>query len=366
MNKFKMRKAPLGGAGLLCLFLVFGFAAGACNGKPAGYGRGEDSGVPGGIRFSGGKFGFLFVDESPVGANKARLSLVDYEGGKAVRAELSGSGVPYIVIDADSLLGQRVRDLREMLVTIRVEHPSGEFYAVSGDIYAYSGPDRLESADPWSVYLPNKNPNIARAVLEGEAEWFVPGAYNFFILTRKVDNALGEGKEPSNLLITGLRFLDAEGRDLPVNPDAGFNAPEGFGIPDRSNLFAVAEEAVIPGAEGSSKNWGQAVGLSTVKNDGPIDPGFLIPEAIVTVYYTSAAAPELILQSWTDGAPGTAGWAKVAPAAVNDSGTTAQFLYGDLAAAFGTENFSQYLDRIYVGDTGRELTVYAVTLSGQR
>jgi hypothetical protein len=320
----------------------------------------------GGIRFSNGKFGFLCVDESSPGANKARLSLADYQGAKAVRVKLSGSGVPYIAIDASGILAERVRDLREMLITIAVEHPDGEFYAVSGDIYAYSGTDRLESADPWSVYLPNKNPNIARAVLDGETEYFVPGAYNFFVLTRKVDNALGEGKEPCDLLITEIRFLDANGRDLPVNPDAGFNAPEGFGLPDRSNLLAAAAETIIPGAEGISKNWGQAVNIFTVKNGGPLNPGLLIPGLIITVYYSSITAPELILQSWTEGAPESAGWAKIAPGAVNDSGTTAQFLYGDLVTAFGTENFSQYLDRIYAGDTGRELTVYAVTLSVSR
>jgi hypothetical protein len=280
--------------------------------------------------------------------------------------DLSGSGVPYIAIDASGILGERVGDLREMLVTIGVEHPSGEFYAVSGYIYAYSGVDRLESADPWSVYLPNKNPNTAHAVLNGEAEYFVPGAYNFFVLTRKVDNALGAGGEPCDLFITELRFLDAGGRDLPVNSGAVFNAPDGFGVPDRSNLLAAAEEILVPGAEGGSNNWGQAVNISTVKNGGPLDPGLLTPGFILTVYYSSAVSPELILQSWTEGAPASASWAKAAPGAVNNSGTTAQFLYGDLAAAFGTENFSQYLDRIYVGDTGGELTVYAVTISAPR
>jgi CheY-like chemotaxis protein len=157
-----------------------------------------------------GSLAFLFVDESLPGANKARLSLADYQGAKAVRVKLFGSGVPYIAIDASGILVERVRDLQEMLVTIAVEHPGGEFYAVFGDIHAHSGADRLESADPWSVYLPNKNPNTARAILDEETEYFVPGAYNFFVLTRKVDNALGEGKEPCDLFITEIRFLDAD------------------------------------------------------------------------------------------------------------------------------------------------------------
>ncbi|MDR2370300.1 MAG: hypothetical protein LBD71_02370 [Treponema sp.] len=34
-----------------------------------------------------------------------------------------------------------------------------------------------------------------------------------------------------------------------------------------------------------------------------------------------------------------------------------------MAAAFGTEDFASWLDKLYVGDTGRDLTVYAVTVS---
>jgi hypothetical protein len=320
------------------------------------------SGSPGGIRFTGGQYDFLFVDESPPGANKARLSLVDYNQGKAVKAELFGSGVPYIAIDASSILGKAVGDLREMQITVGVENPGGEFYAVSGEIRAYSGPDRAESVDSWSVYLPNKNPNIARAVLEGEGEQFVPGAYNFFVFTRKVDNALGDGQPPSNLIISEIHFFDTKGREMRVNPRAGFAAPEGFGVPDRSNLISLEGEINIDDTGGGSKNWGQAVSLSAVKSGGVLDSLLFGPGTVITVYYGSANPPELILQSWTPGAPGSAGWAKVAPAAVNNSGSAAQYLYEDMAASFGTGDFAAYLDRLYVGDTGRDLTVYAVSL----
>jgi hypothetical protein len=317
---------------------------------------------PAELDFSNGKFDYLLVDASPVGANRARLALIDYGGRKAVRVELSGGGIPYVVIDASSILGEAVRELREMQVSVAVENPDGEFYAVSGEILAYSGTARTESADHWSVYLPHKNPNIARAVLDGEGEYFVPGAYNFFILTRKVDNAIEAGAAPGNLIITGMRFLDAQGRDLRVNPNAGFAAPEGFGEPDRSNLYAVAEEITLDAMGGGSKGWGQAVALTTLKSGGGLDAQDFGPDSILTVYYSSAAPPELILQSWTEGAPEGAGWAKVAPAAVNDSSTTAQYLYRDMAAAFGGGDFAAYLDRLYVGDTGKELKVYAVTL----
>jgi hypothetical protein len=314
-----------------------------------------------GVRFSGGEYGFLLVDNSPPGANRARLSLVDYGGRKAVRVELLGGGAPYIAIDASSLLGKSVGRLREMQVTIGVENPTGNFYAVSGDIYAYSGPERRVSRDPWSVYLPERNPNIARAVLDAGEE-FVPGAYNFFILARREDVALGEGAPPSHLVISEIHFYEEGGKELRVNPGALFDAPEGFGERDRSNLLASGEETYLEKSEGKSKNWGQAVTLDAAKNGGPLDGALFGPDAVVTVYYSSAAPPELILQSWTPGAPAGSGWAKVAPAAVNGSSSAAQYLGRDMAAAFGTGDFATWLDRVYVGDTGEELTVYAVTL----
>jgi hypothetical protein len=85
-------------------------------------------------------------------------------------------------------------------------------------------------------------------------------------------------------------------------------------------------------------------------------------DAVITVYYISDALPELILQSWTENAPPEAGWAKVAPRAVNDSGTIAQYSYPDMAAAFGTDDLATYLDQLYVGDTGAPLDVSAVTI----
>lgn len=316
-----------------------------------------------GVNFGGGNYAFLAADEMPPDAAEVTLTLVEGVDGNAVRIEPEGDGVPYIVIDAGSLLGDAVSRLYEMQVTVEVENPCGEFHAVSGELLAYSGAERAESADSWSVYLSDKNPNIARALLDSEAQRFVPGAHNFFVLTRKVDNAVAEGHPPANLILRGIRFLAEDGSELPVNPDAVFDAPAGFGEPDRTNLLAVSGEVALEDAAGSSSDWGQAIALPTIKNDGGVlDPALLTPGCVITVHYTAATPPELILQSWTDGAPDTAGWAKVAPAAVNNTGTTAQFVYADLVAAFGGEDFAAYLDQLYVGDTGSALRLHAVTV----
>jgi hypothetical protein len=331
------------GAGLLALL----FFLGGCG--------------PSGIDFGDGRFAFLAVDESPPGAAKTSLSLVEYGNGKAVRADMAGAGAPYIVIDASSLLGKNAAKLRVMEMTLGLQREDGEFYAASGEIRAYSGKDRSESSDNWSVYLPEKNPNTARAVLE-DGEYFIPGAENFFILTRKVDNALEAGEAPSGFIIAGIRFFDAAGNEIGADSRAVFRPPEGFGQKDLSNLAAVGEEYTLEKSNGSSKGWGQAVALDALKNGGSLDPSLFRGNAVVMVYYSSANPPELILQSWTGGA----GWAKVAPSAVNDSASCAQYALNDMAEAFGTPDFAAYLDKFYVGDTGAELKVYAVSVAPLR
>jgi hypothetical protein len=313
------------------------------------------------VDFSNGNFDFLRVYSATPGGPEVKLSLITQGESQAVRAEITGKGAPAIAVDASSLLGDNVAKLREMQLVVGVERADGEFHAVSGTVTALSGADRAESADPWSVYLPTKNPNTVRAVLD-EGTSFVPGAYNMFIIRKAVDNALDRGLPQSNLIIYSIEFFDEYGEPIPVDADARFSAPEGFGELDMSNLAQVSGEELIPGAEGTSAGWGQAFALPTVKNGGVFDADALTPQSVITVYYNSETPPELILQSWTDGAPEGSGWAKVAPRAVNDSNGIAQYAFADMAAAFGTEDFGTYLDQIYVGDTGNDLTVAAVSI----
>ena len=313
------------------------------------------------INFSGGQYGFLEVYTAPADAVEAELSLAEYGGKNAVRIAPNGNGALYLVVDAGSLLGPAAEELFEMQLTVAVQRDDGEFQAVSGIITAFSGQDRVESSDPWSVYLGNKNPNIAHAVLK-EGERFVPDAHNFFLFIRKLDNAVAVGQPPSDLLITNIVFLDEAGDPLPVNPDAVFAPPAGFGEADRSNLQAVKDEIPLENAEGNSSGWGQAVALPTIKNEGKLDAALLRPGTVMTVYYTAETPPELICQSWTPGAPETSGWAKVAASAVNNTGSIAQYTYEDIVTAFGTAELSVYLDQLYIGDTGSELRVTNVSV----
>lgn len=329
--------------GLILLFAMIMMAGVACG-----------EGVTG-VDFSNGNFDFLAAYPTPPDADPVELSLVEVDGANAVRVALTQGGTPYVLIDAGSLLGDALGDLREMRVTVGVENPDGVFHAVSGEIVAYDGLTEAGLSGAWSVYLETKNPNVARIAVDGRPA-------DLFVLSKKVDNAFEEGHAPSNLIIHGIAFLGADGEALPVNPDAVFVPPDGFGQADRAGLLPVSGEVTLDGAQGSSSGWGQAVALTTLKNDGPLDPALLAPGCVVSVYYASATPPELILQSWTEGAPAEAGWAKVAPSAVNDSATIAQFRYDDLTAAFGGDSLAEHLDQLYVGDTGESLSVSAVTI----
>ena len=182
-----------------------------------------------GIDFSNGNIDFLALYAKPADASPdTTLELADYNGGKAAKITPAGKSVPYVVIDASSLLGARVTDLYTLEVTVAVENPDGEFQAVSGEIIAYSGADRTDTKGAWSVYLDYKNPNIARMTLDTPEKRFIPDAYNFFIINRKVDNAITAEQTPGDLYITHIGFLDESGKYIPVDDNAVFDEPPGF------------------------------------------------------------------------------------------------------------------------------------------
>ena len=312
------------------------------------------------IDFEDGNYGFIALNTAPGDADESVLEIVDFNGSKALKVDVQNDKTPYIGIDAASLVGDKITDIRSIEMSVYVEDPSGKFIACSGYIYAYSGVDRVESSDPWSVYLDTQNPKTVVGKLDSEAEYFIAGAQNLFIMTKLSTN---NGKS-SDMVIDNIIFRDANGEAIPVDTTVGFDKPAGFGAADWSNLTILGGETTIEGATGTSSGaWGQAVTLTTIKNDGGVfDPVVLTPGSVVTVYYSSDVAPELVLQSWTEGTYATAGWAKVAASAVNDSGTIAQYTYDSMVASFGGEDFVTYLDNFIVGDCGAALTVSKVTV----
>ena len=313
------------------------------------------------VDFRNANIAFLDIFRSPPDAGQPVLSAAQQGGAWVAKLEMAGEGKPYLLIDVASLLGDGAKAFFSMELKLEAQNPQGVFHAVSGEIFAYSGVEPIGRPTSWSIYLAGKNPNLAKFniadanIPEGEA-------VDLIIVNKKVDNAIESGEAPANLILHEIRFFDSQGNLLPVNENATLHLPDGFGEADRTNLVNVTNETVINGAEGESSGWGQAVVLPTAKNEGVFDASLIVPGCVITVNYASESAPELILQSWTDGAPEQASWAKAAPAAINDSGTICQFVYEDLVSAFGGDDFTTYLDQLYVGDTGAALAVTAVTI----
>lgn len=317
--------------------------------------------VPAGsiIDFEDGNYGFITLNTAPGDADESILEIVDVNGSKALKVDVQNEKTPYLGFDVASLVGDRLVDIRSIEMTVYVEDPSGKFIACSGHIYAYSGEENLETADPWSVYLEDQNPKRIVGKLDKEEEYFVAGAKNLFAMTKLSGNS---GKA-SDFYIDDIVLRDANGEAIPVDTSVTFDAGLGYGTIDWSNLTTIGGEIAFEGSNGTSSGWGQAVTLMTIKNDGgTFDPALLKPGTIINVYFTSDLAPELILQSWTEGAYATAGWAQVAASAVNDSNTVAQFTYEDMVAAFGGDDFVAYLDKLMVGDRDPKLTVSTVSI----
>lgn len=117
---------------------------------------------------------------------------------------------------------------------------------------------------------------------------------------------------------------------------------------------------VISDTEATSGGaWGQAITLTTVKNEnGVFDPAILTPDKAVVVYYKADTAPEVVLQSWSGGE----GWAKVPANEEFSTDGVAVFTYDYMTAMYQSEDFVSTLDAFIVGDTGSELTVSKVIL----
>ena len=109
----------------------------------------------------------------------------------------------------------------------------------------------------------------------------------------------------------------------------------------------------------SAGSWGQAMTLTTVKNEnGVFDPAVLTPDKAVVVYYTAETAPEVVLQSWSGGE----GWAKVPADETLSTDGVAVFTYDYMTAMYQSDDFVDTLDAFIVGDTGSELTVSKILL----
>ena len=150
------------------------------------------------IDFEDGLFGFVGLSMAKGNADASELSLVDYNGSKALKVDVQ-SKVPYVALSLDGLLGADIEKVRTIEMDLGVDLSGGKFYACSGRIYAYSGTKLTESYDDWAVYMEKSNPKTAISTLGSDEELFVANAGNYIVISKETDNAQSAGNDPVSL-----------------------------------------------------------------------------------------------------------------------------------------------------------------------
>ncbi len=289
------------------------------------------------IDFEDGNMGFVAAYNKPADAADVELSVADFNGSKALQVKNLTGKVPYVAIDATSLLGADVAKVASMEMSIGVSYEDGSFNAVSGKVLAWSGAaDALEeSGDDWSVYLEKVNPKKQVATLDAGEE-FIADAGNMFVVQLKTDNGVAAGAGNATMYIDNIRFLDASGNLLKADSSAVFVANSMFETsgPDYVNLAYLANPVTLEGFACSADGWNQnGIEVSQEFLDA------LVPGSVVEIQYQSESGNLWMLMNGAQ-----AGWIRVGVGNIDGSNSTSsyynsgrntcQITYEQLAAAY--------------------------------
>ena len=307
------------------------------------------------IDFADGNFGFLGMDTTLGNADASELSVVDYNGGKALCVSPAAAGrVPYVSLNVEGLLGENLSRLAKITFDVGVElGTDGKFYAQSGKVYMVNGEDSSKQSADWSVYMERKNPKTAVVTVPAGA--FVAGRGDTLQFSKEVDSFIDskkfDGEAPRDFYVTNIQFFDAEGNVLPVDTTAEWVAP--VTEEDRSYLYDVANAVEFPNFAYEGGGWSQ---------DGAEMPqeflDALVPGSVIEISYESEDGT-----MWIVLPDAAAGWSRIAndgSAAINSSKNTCQITYEQIAAVCG-EDASTWGARMQFESDGA-WKVYAVTV----
>jgi len=286
------------------------------------------------ITFEDGNMGF--VEAYPYHSRSAsvELSLVDYNGSKAVKVvnTTGTSKVPYIAIDVSSLFGADVAKIAGVEMVVGASHDDGKFHAVSGEFLSWWGAERDEAElGDWSVYMAKKNPKIITGKVPAGSE-FVADANNILILGMTTDNGVDEAKTCGTLYIDDIRFYDAAGNTLkPAATTVAFNWP----VMDETDLsiYVLSNAVEFSGYTCSGAGWAQNGADFTQELLDALVPG----TALEIDFKSKAGDMWCVFPDATPG--GTAAWTRVAQGAavINDECSKAQITYEQIVAAVGED-----------------------------
>lgn len=268
------------------------------------------------IDFEDGNMGFVSVYSRPADAADVDLSIADFNGSKALQVKNLSGKVPYVAIDATSLLGADVAKVASIELNIGVSYEDGSFNAVSGSLIAWSGEELVESMEDWSVYLERANPKKQVATLSAGEE-FIADAGNMLVVQLKTDNGAAAGAGNATMYIDDIRFLDASGNLLTADSSATFVANAMFESSgsDYVNLAYLANPVTFEGFACSADGWNQA-GFDMPQEF--IDA--LVPGSVVQIEYKSDSGNMWMLMNGAE-----AGWIRVGVGNIDGSNSTSSY-----------------------------------------
>ena len=302
------------------------------------------------IDFADGNYAFLGVDTVAGNADACELSVVDYNGGKALRVDVK-SKVPYVALNIEGLLGENYVKLAKMTFDVGAELGSdGKFYAQSGKVYTVTGEDQTKNGYDWSVFLKNKNPKAATVKITSP---LTVGIGEYMLITKETDTFVDSGRfageEARDIYLSNLQFFDAEGNVLPLDLTAVWESPNAEA--DLSNLSVLTGAVDFPGFTCEAGGWSQS--------------GFSMPEE-----FRAALVPGSVIEISFESGNGTmwlvfpdsaAGWKRIGnnnQSSINNSKNIAQVTYEQIAAVLG-EDTSTWGDRLQC-EAGDSWKVYSV------
>lgn len=302
------------------------------------------------LDFEDGKFAFIAQYLKPADASEVELSVADFNGSKALQITNKGGKSPYVGIDVASLLGAKIADVAKVQMDIGVKFADGEFSAIQGRAFTWTGAELTETEYGWSVYMENKNPT--RATFDITKAPFTADSKNIMIIGLNPASSADAAKaQAATLYIDNIAFYDANDKLIDADSAAEFDAPDGFAKAERDpKLWTLANPVTLENFAVSNSAWSQTGRELTDEEKALFVPGSIIEisykceQPVWLVFVGADKAQFATGNDWQrfgvvdpDGSPqifDTIG-------NVDDAGTTVQFTYEQIVERLGEDFVSK-------------------------
>ncbi len=282
------------------------------------------------IDFEDGSMSFVALYEGSGKSDASTIEIADFNGSKALKVSNAKANLySYVAFDVTALLGEKVKDIASIDVTLCGTDLNGEFNASSGKLTGWFGADLTAESQDWSVYLKNKGAKVCTfTVPEGQA---FTTDNNIFMISLESNAKYIEDGENAIFYIDDIAFLDKNGNTIAADTKVAFVGPESFApsTTDRANLYAVKNPVNFEGFVTSAGGWGQ--------NGFDMPQEFvdaLVPGSVIEIEYSSEDGTMWIVMP-----AATIGWSRVAQgqAYINGGKSIAQVTYEQIAAVCGED-----------------------------